>query len=222
MQHCCKVGRLTATYDLQHAAGDRDIDGYLGARWLGQDEYTETGLRPLKDWFNKQLVKAVYTDKDRSTLGTRVDADYEALSSEEPNISLLGDLEADGINGDQLRSDFLSTSTLYRHLTDCLGESKSNDTAERDSDWEADKVDYAREVVERSVGESLQSLENKSAIPEATRATIKTEVILGCPECATQVSFERALERGYICRNHMGVAATDASGEETSSTSASE
>ncbi|WP_262177026.1 rod-determining factor RdfA [Haloarcula laminariae] len=203
MQHCCKVGRLTATYDLQHAARDGDVDGYLRARWLGQDEYTETGLRPLKEWFNKQLLKSVYTDHNRSTLATRVDADYEALSGEEPDISLLGELEADGIDGNQLRSDFLSTSTLYRHLTDCLSESKSNNAAEGDSDWEADKVDYAKEVVERSVRESLQSLENKSMIPEATRSTIKTEVILGCPECATQVRFERALERGYICQDHM-------------------
>ena len=222
MHHCCKVGRLTATYDLQHAAGDGDVDGYLLARWLGHDEYTDTGLRPLKDWFNKQLVKAVYTNQDRSTLGTRVEADYEALSGDEPDISLLGDLEADGIDGEQLRSDFLSTSTLYRHLRDCLDETKSDDTAKRDSDWEGDKVDYAREVVERSVNESLRSLENKSAIPEATRATIKTDIVLGCPECATQVSFERALERGYICRDHMGAAVSEAVGEGTSGTSSRE
>jgi len=218
MQHCCKVGRLTARYDLQHAAGDGEVDEYLRARWLGQDEYTETGLRPLKDWLNKQLMKAIYTEQNRGTLWTRVEADYQALSGEEPDLSLLGDLGADGIDGEQLRSDFLSTSTLYRHLTDCLSETKSKDAAERDSDWEADKVEYAREVAERSIGESLQSLENKSAIPEATRATIKTEVVLGCPECATQVSFKRALERGYICRDHMDAAATEAPGEVTSDT----
>jgi len=222
MQHCCKVGRLTATYDLQHAAGDGDVDGYLRARWLGEGEYTQTGLRPLKDWFNKQLLKAVYTDHDRSTLGTRVDADYDAVSGTELDPSLLRDLETDGIDGDQLRSDFLSTSTLYRHLTDCLGETKTNETTEGDSGWEADKVDYAREVVERSVAESLQSLENKSAIPEGTRATVKTEVVLGCPECATQVSFERALERGYVCREHMGAPGPEASGDSSHSHSGSE
>ena len=219
MQHCCKVGRLAAMYDLQHASGDGDLNNYLRARWLGQDEYTETGLRPLKDWFNKQLLKTVYTNNDRSTLGTRVDADYEALSGEEPEFSLLGDLQADGIDGDQLRSDFLSTSTLYRHLTNCLDEEKSNNTGNRDSNWEADKVEYAREVVKRSVNESLRSLESKSAIPEATRATIKTEVVLGCPECATQVSFGRAIERGYICRDHMGTAATETSSEGASGSS---
>jgi hypothetical protein len=214
MDHCCKVGRVVDAYDLQRGVGGDGLDAQLLARWLGRQEYSATGLRPLKDWVNTQLLKAVYRDHDRNTLGNRLQSDYDALTGDEADLALLDDLAADGIDGEQLQSDFLSTSTLYRHFTECLGESKSKQsTAGRSGDWEADKVDYARDIVERNVSESLRSLENKGRIPGAATADIKTEIVLGCPECATQVSFERALARGYVCREHMGGGA-DADGSE--------
>ena len=49
MDACCKVGRAIAEYDLRQAIGGQDVEEYLLARWLGRGEYTETGLRPLKD-----------------------------------------------------------------------------------------------------------------------------------------------------------------------------
>lgn len=206
MDHCCKVGTVLARYGLDHGVGDGDVEQYLLARWLGRGEYSATGLRPLKDWFNKQLLKAVYTENDRRTLGNRIDADYDALTGEEPDFAVLDDLEADGIDGEQLRGDFLSTATLYRHFTNCLGASKSAQGTDSDGDsaWETDKVDYARDIVERNVAESLQSLDNKDRVPGASRAEVKTEIVLGCPDCGTQVSFERAVGRGYVCQEHMG------------------
>lgn len=204
MDHCCKVGRVIETYDLRRSAGETDPETQLLARWLGQGGYSATGLRPLTDWVNRQLLKAVYTSHDRDTLDTRVQSEYDELNGDEVDPALLDDLAADGIDGEALRSDFLSTSTLYRHFTGCLGESKSNQESAGDGDWESSKVDYAREVAERNVQESLQSLENKGRLPEAAAADVTVEVVLGCPECATQVSFERAVARGYICREHAG------------------
>jgi len=211
MDHCCKVGKVLTRYDLEHGIGDGDVEQHLLARWRGEGKYSETGLRPLKDWLNKQLLKSVYTEYDRSTLGNRIDADYDALSGAEPDFALLDDLEMSGIDGKQLRADFLSTTTLYRHFTSCLSATKSTQPSDSlgESAWEAEKVDYATEIVERNVEESLRSLENKDRLPEASRAEIKTEIVLGCPECATQVSFERAVGRGYVCGDHMASDSTE-------------
>lgn len=206
MDHCCKVGRVLARYDLEYGVRDGDLEQYLLARWRGEGEYSATGLRPLNDWLNKQILKSVYTEHDRGTLGTRIDAEYDAISGEQADLAVLDDLEADGIDGESLRADFLSTTTLYRHFTNCLDASKSTRPSDSGgaSEWEADKVEYAREILERNVTESLQSLETKDRLPEASRAAIKTEIVLGCPDCGTQVSFERAIGRGYICQDHMG------------------
>ena len=203
MDACCKVGRAIAEYDLRQAIGGQDVEEYLLARWLGRGEYTETGLRPLKDWLNKRLVTRVYTDHGRNALDTRVTADYEALTDDETDLSMLDDLAADGIDGERLRSDFVSTATLYPHFTQCLGVSKSEESDEPgESTWETDKIEYTKGVVETNVRESLRALDNKGRLPRGAEAEIKTDIVIGCPDCSTQVGVERAIERGYICADH--------------------
>lgn len=202
MTHCCKVGRVIDKYDLYHAIEGIELNEYLQARWLGQEEYAETGLRPLKDWLNQQLMKTAYSENERNALSSRIRSDYEGLTDDVDRIALLEDLHNDGIDGEQLQSDFISTATLYRHLSDCLEQTKESNEAKTTSNWEQDKVNYARDIVERNVLESLKSLENKGRLPDATTAQIKTDIILGCPECATQVSFERAVSRGFVCDEH--------------------
>ncbi|MDS0280743.1 rod-determining factor RdfA [Haloarcula onubensis] len=205
MDACCKVGRAVEKYQLHRAIGEQSIDEYLVARWSGRGDYSATGLRPLKDWFNHRLLKQVYTEHGRNALDTRVESDYEALTDDTTALPLLDDLAADGIDGEALRSDFVSTATLYRHFTECLDESKSDDTAEPStSDWEVDKIAYAKDIVRTNVEESLRSLENKRRLPRGSDAEIKTDIVLGCPDCSTQVGLERALERGYVCDEHMG------------------
>jgi len=202
MDACCKVGRVIEGYSLDQSIGGQPLNEYLVARWLGRDEYTSTGLRPLKDWFNKRLLKRVYTDKSRPTPDSRLASDYEALSAEEIDFALLDTLAAEGIDGEQLRADFVSTATLYRHFTQCLGASKSDESSESNSNWESDKIDFARGVVESNVRDSLRALENKGRLPRGADAEIKTDIVLGCPECSTQVGVKRAIERGYICSAH--------------------
>lgn len=208
MEHCCKVGKLISTYDLRDVVADTDVEDYLLSRWLGRGDYATTGLRPLTDWFNQQLMKSVYNDHDRKTLETRIESDYEALDGEETDFALLDDLRADGIDGEQLQSDFVSTTTLYRHFTNCLDVSKSTDPPHDNANWEEEKVDYAKDILRTNVEESLQSLENKGQLPQGSNAEITTDIVLGCPDCPTQISFERALQRGYVCQEHMQAAET--------------
>lgn len=202
MDTCCKVGRLIEGYSLDQSIGGQPLDEYLLARWLGRDDYTSTGLRPLKDWFNKRLLKREYTENGRPISDSRIASDYDALAGDETDLALLDTLTAEGIDGEQLQADFVSTATLYRHFTQCLEASKSDASSQSDSNWESDKIDFAKGVVESNVRDSLRALENKGALPRGTDAEIKTEIVLGCPECSTQVGVERAIERGYICATH--------------------
>jgi len=203
MDACCKVGRLIEEYDLEQSIGGQPLNDYLVARWLGHNDYTATGLRPLKDWLNKRLLKRVYTDNGLTAPDSRLASDYDALSADEPDLALLDTLAAEGIDGEQLQSDFVSTATLYRHFTQCLEASKSDDADESTSDWESDKIDFTKGVVVSNVRDSLRALENKGRLPRGSEADIKTEIVLGCPDCSTQVGVERAIERGYVCETHM-------------------
>jgi len=72
MDACCKVAHLIEEYDLEQSIGCQPLDDYLVARWLGHNEYTATGLRPLKDWLNKRLLKRVYTDNGLAVPDSRI------------------------------------------------------------------------------------------------------------------------------------------------------
>jgi len=201
---CCKVGNLIEEYDIESASRSGDVNDYLIQRWIGRGDYTPTGLRPLKDWLNKQALKSVYTNSNRDTYDARIESEYEAIIGDNVDIAIVENLDADGIDPDELRSNLISTATVYRHLTNCLEVSKSDESETSTDEWERDKFEYAKTVVEQSAQQSLSSLDSKGKVPGASRATITTEVVLGCPECNTQVGFERALARGYICQDHMG------------------
>ena len=204
-EHCCKVRRAAETYDLTGPRGATDIDGYLVAKWTGRDHHEPTGLRPLTAWLNKRMLRTVYREHGRSATDVRVDAEYAALRGEDvaahERADLLADLEADGIDPEALTDAFAGKSTLARHLRSCLGASKT-DPAET-GDWEVNGVSYARNAFQQRVESALQSLDRKGRLPGGSEAILETPVQLGCPECATRVSLETALGRGYVCPDHL-------------------
>ncbi len=204
MNHCCKIGRIIDEFDLTHGAFDEDINKYLLARYLGQGEYEETGVRPLKDWFNLKLLKTVYSRNGRYAIETQIESDYEILDSgdEIKKDAVIQDLKDDGIDTEKLLNSFATTSTMYRHLTNCL-EGKKEKKKNEESDWEKNKIQYIQKSMRENTKDALRSLENKDRLQFATDAEVFTPVILGCPECSTQVRFEKALQQGYICEDHM-------------------
>ncbi|MHC3381740.1 rod-determining factor RdfA [Haloarcula sp. H-GB5] len=222
MEHCCKVGKNIDKYGLEHGVVGGDLNQYMLARWMGNNEYPETGLRPLTTWLNQKILKTVYTEHDRNTLDSRIESDHEALASDddERRLAIIDDLESDGIDGEQLLDDFVSSTTLYRHFTNCLDEEKTRDIGEDDAAAEGvmERIQYSRNNTKGHIRENLKTLENRGKIPHATDADVSIPVILGCPVCSNQVQLERALERGYICDEHMSESATGP-GESSSSIS---
>lgn len=201
--HCCKVGAGIAKYDLESERQD-DLDDYLVSRWVGEGPYSAVGYRTLADWFNKRMLRSVYLDAGRSVSDPRIDADYEALTSDDEATveDIKDDLRIDGIDPEELLEDFVSRATMRRHLTNCLGAEKERQPAS--GDWELDKIDHARTHFQQSVESAIRSLANKGKIPGGIDADLDTPIVLSCPECTAQANLETALSRGYVCREHLG------------------
>jgi hypothetical protein len=204
--HCCKIGRTIAKYNLQESVIGGDLNENLRARWVGENEFPETATRPLTDWFNQKILKKVYNEHDRKAIETQLESDYEALRSDDEikRGAIIDDLADDGIDGEELLDDFAKRSTMYRHLTQCLDAEKSKGKSDSDSNWEEDKIEYAKNTMEKNVEDVLRSLERKGELPNGTEAEIQTPIILSChvDECSTQTRFNRARKRGYICSEH--------------------
>jgi len=204
---CCKIGSVVEKEDLHINYDGRDIHEYLVARWVGKEDYPAVGVRKLTDWFNKKLLREVYTSHGRSVTDVRISSEYEAFSGDEnlKKTELIDDLRADGIDGQKLIDDFVSKSTMRRHLTDCLGISKKEMTpdSETETNWERQRIQFGEDYLKSNVEEAIQSLTNKHQLPGGDKAKIDIEVFLSCPHCSTQVRLQTALERGYICQKHL-------------------
>ncbi|MFC5368927.1 rod-determining factor RdfA [Salinirubrum litoreum] len=215
--YCCKVDRVVDEYDLRAPRQfDGDHDEYLVAKWTGTGRQEPTGVRPLTAWLNKQILRTVYRRHDRSDTDVRIDAEYEAVVGDDvaahERAAVVADLEADGIDPEVLASDCIGKSTLDRHLKTCLEASKAATSGATDGRWEDDAVAYARSSFQDRVETALASLDDDDRLPGAADAELTTPILLGCPQCATRVKLDTALDRGYVCADHLG-ASPDQSGE---------
>lgn len=205
----CKVDRVTERYGLAAADPVYDsLDEGLLARWTGRGDRSAMGYRSLTEWFNKRLLKRVYDEHGRETLGARLDSDYDLLQREDDLVSaeLIESLHADGIEGDQLAADLVSWGTMRTHLQECLDGQKAAETA--DTEWEVASVEKAVDVAEDKTETAVSALTEKGQLAGGADAGIDVQVQLTCGSCPTRVPFAVALERGYICADHATEEAT--------------
>lgn len=206
MNTCCKVGEAIDKYTIQTPNSFESVNNYLVARWKGHSGCPEASVRTLTKWLNLNIIKSAYRDNGRNTIESRIEADYEILkgSDENEKQDIINDLSVDGIDGELVADSFISPSTLIRHFNNCLGEEKSKNEAEKNSNWEANKIKFAKHAMKNNAQESVNSLGKKGRITGASDANISIPVLLECgePDCANTCSFDRALNRGYVCGEH--------------------
>jgi rubrerythrin len=202
MEHCCKVAKARDKYGLDEMVTGGDIDRAMLARWKGWGGYEETGVRPLVEWFNKLIITSVYQEAGRSALDTQIDPDYEALTSDDEGQrkAKIQELENEGIDAEEMAGDFAARATLYRHFNNCLEEEKPKKRSENSGE---DGLRTAKDQFKRVFGDTLDHLDRHDKLPHASKADLNIQVVLSCPVCGTSVEYERALERGYICEDHM-------------------
>lgn len=210
-EYCCKIARISEEYDLSPGVDDEPLDSQLESRWVGDGEYPEMSLRELVDWVHKHMLRTCYTEHGRSTLEPHLESDYETLTSPEDDshLALLSDLESDGIDSEQLRDDFASPATMYRHLTQCLDVQKDSGENRGNSSPAKNKLDYVESTAEMYLSDLLSSWENSGEVPRASEAEIAVRIYLECPECTRQTSIRTVHQRGYVCEEHRPSSASE-------------
>ncbi|WP_152039479.1 rod-determining factor RdfA [Salinigranum salinum] len=204
----CKIDIVTERYDLDDTVTRyATVDERLLTRWTGADEGDSAGYRTLAAWFNRRLLKTVYDEHGRETTGKRIESDYEALTGDDDLVreDVLDDLRGAGIDADGLLDDTVSWSTMRTHLKDCLGGEKP--VREAETEWEQKSVSVARRVTASKVDEALRSLDSKGRLPGGSGAEVDTQILLSCPDCLIRIPFDDAIERGFVCEDHLGAEA---------------
>ncbi|WP_435317022.1 rod-determining factor RdfA [Haloarchaeobius sp. TZWSO28] len=198
---CCKVGSLVEKYNLNATGSGTEFDEQLISRWLGRGTYSSVGYRPLTEWFNKRLLKTAYEQAGRNTMSVRVDSDFESLTGDDiVKMELLDELDAAGIDGQELLDDMISWSTMRNHLKDCLEADKATQPAK--TNWERESIDIAMERSKKKAREALKSFKSKGKIEDQQDIDIEIKLQLCCSECPTRVPLDVALNRNYVCAEH--------------------
>jgi hypothetical protein len=199
----CKVDTAVERYGLASADPVYEtIDEGLLKRWKGDDDRSPTGYRSLTEWFNKRLLKQVYDEHGRESLGARVDSDYEALRSDDDLLSeeTVESLRSDGVDAERVRDDMVSWGTMRTHLQECLDGEKAPQAAR--TEWERESIEKAREVTREKAESALSSLATKGEIDGVDSASVEVRIQISCGHCPTRVPFDVAAERGYVCEQH--------------------
>jgi hypothetical protein len=199
----CKVDTVRDRYEIDSPSAEFDsLGAYLVARWRGDRGFDATGYKQLTEWFNKQLLETVYDRQGRETLGTRLDSEYTALAGDDDELrtEVVADLASDGIDAERLAEDFVSWSTMRRHLNGCLDAEKDPVTAT--TDWEVESIRIATEQAASKTRDALGSLGRKGRLTGGEEVDIDVQLEVSCPECTERRPLPEALELGYVCEEH--------------------
>ena len=172
-------------------------------RWTG-DGVERTSLRDLADYFNKRLLERALIDAGMSALDSDVSTTYRDLTDDDVSTGVRTDtrtrLDSNGIDVDDLESDFVSYQAIRSYLTEYRG-------AEYRRLSDEEKVEKDIESIQRLMTRTLSVTEER--IEKLTRTgridadgvEVLLDVQVLCESCGRQYSVSEFLdERGCDCR----------------------
>ena len=187
-----KVARLLEAYDLEGLGQE------LEARWTADGD-ERMSLRALADLFNERLIERALLDAGMSALEADVGTAYESLAGDDVSTGVRTEtrdrLERNGVDPDELESDFVTYQAIRTYLREHRG-------AEYEPVSDAEKVEKDLETIQRLVTRTLSVIEDRlEKLRDTDRIAIgEFEVVLTprvlCQECGTQQSVPDLLRRG--------------------------
>jgi hypothetical protein len=196
-QPSSKVARLLSEYGLEGFGEE------LEDRWTG-DGVERTSLRDLADHFNKRLLERALIDAGMSALDSDVSTTYRDLTDDDVSTGVRTDtrtrLDSNGVDVDDLESDFVSYQAIRSYLTEYRG-------AEYRRLSDEEKVEKDLESIQRLMTRTLSVTEERiekltqTGRIDADGFEILLDVQVLCESCGRQYSVSEFLdERGCDCQ----------------------
>lgn len=188
-----KVARLIEKYELNEQTGAE-----LEDLWTGAHEERKS-LRQLAKYFNKQLLTASMEKTNVLPLDGEVDNIYRILTSDSVSSGqreeVRNRLQREGINVDQLKSDFVTYQAIRSYL-------KEYRNAEYEAPSNEERVENVQETVQQlSSRTQIVTEEGIKRLKESSTVTlgefrVLVDVNILCNDCNTQYSVPELLDQG--------------------------
>ncbi|WP_137287777.1 rod-determining factor RdfA [Halorussus salinisoli] len=189
-----KVGRVMRKYDLT-GFGDE-----LEVRWKGEEGERQS-LRQLAAYFNREVLRTAMEEERLPVTDDEVRHVYRILTDSEVSsgsrVQKQQELERNGIDVEELESDFVSHQAVHTYLKKYRG-------AEYETDSDQSQIEKDREALQR-----LQS--RTGAVTEYTVERLRdtdrvsvgsfdvfVEVRIHCNDCGTELAVGDLLQ-GESC-----------------------
>lgn len=186
-----KVQRVIREYDLE-PLGDR-----LASRWQGEDG-PRRSLRELAHDLNQAMLGAAMREAGIRPLDGEVENLYRLLTGDEVGTAqrteAAAKLERNGLDPEQLRSDFVSHQAVHTYLREHRGVHLSRSE-------EDDPIDRTAETIQRTSGRLRSVTERALARHAGDQLTLGepdvfVSVQVFCDVCDRQFDVEDLLARG--------------------------
>lgn len=195
-----KVRRVIDRYELS-GLGDE-----LAARWVG-DGYDRESLRSLADRFNRRVLAAGMEAAGLTPLDGEVDNTYRLLTDDKVSAGMRTQverrLERDGVDIEELRTDFVSHQAVHTYLTD----DREIDPP-GDDESAADRLERDRETIQRLQSRLEAVTENTLDRSAATdrlavgEFSVLVDVQVVCSDCEKTYEIADLFEVGGCdCRD---------------------
>jgi hypothetical protein len=191
-----KVQRLIEEYDLEGLGEE------LERAWTAEDADERKSLRDLATSFNQRLLEQGLRDAGATVLDGEVENTYRLLTDEDVSpgeqTRTERQLEREGVDVEQLESDFVSYQAIRTYLKEHRG--AEHTTADRDRREAA--VETVQRLSTRLVNVAENRLEGLRSAGEISlgefRVILDLRVI--CEDCGTQQDFTTLVkEDGCEC-----------------------
>ena len=187
-------------YKVARVANERglaDVENELVERWTTADD--PASLRELETYFNERVLETAVKDAGMNVLDGEVENLYRLLTSEDVSRGVQTEtrkkLERNGIDVDQLKSDFVTYQAVRTYL-------KEGRDVERERSTDAERIEAAGASIAQLQQRSVAVTEKKLSQLDRTGRIdlgdfrVLLDVRVFCEDCGNQYEVRELLDRG--------------------------
>ncbi|MDB2283015.1 hypothetical protein PM030_14150 [Halorubrum ezzemoulense] len=184
-----KVGRVIRAYDLDGMGAN------LEAAWTGESG-ERTSLRDLADEFNEAVLRAALGEVGVSSLSVDVSSTYEAIRGDSGSSATRARrrLEREGVDVDEVTSDFVTHQAIHTYLTQ-EREASLPDASEDIAKRKVETVEKLQGRMSAVAESALTALANADELDRADY-DILIDVRAVCQNCGTDAPVSELIRRG--------------------------